>query len=174
MNQEMKEYQSVTEATDFTRLAGKYLTFILGRESYGLDILKVQEIISLGKITRVPRSPAFVKGIINLRGKIIPVVDLRLKFGMAEAEYTNKSSIIVVDLFVNDQSLAIGMIVDTVREVMHFEAAKLEPSPKYGLNVDTDFVKALGKLNEEVVILIDIDKVLSKTDGQALAKVAIE
>ena len=146
---------------DSSRIAGKYLTFALGSERYGLEILKVQEIIGVIKITKVPRAPHFMKGVINLRGKIIPVVDLRLRFDMEEREYDKKTCVIVVNATFGDQVIAVGVVVDTVLEVTNFDENSIQPTPEYGGSVDTKFIIALGKVAENVIILIDIDQVLA-------------
>jgi purine-binding chemotaxis protein CheW len=141
---------------------GKYLTFSLAREEYGLEILKVREIIGIMDITAVPRMPAHVKGVINLRGKVIPVVDLRLKFGMESAEYTEATCIIVVDV-----GTLVGIIVDTVQEVLDIESAQIDPPPPLGASVDTTFILGMGKVREEVKILLDINKVLNEEKALA-------
>jgi purine-binding chemotaxis protein CheW len=136
---------------------GKYLTFVLGGEEYGLEILKVREIIGLMEITSVPQTPVFIKGVINLRGKVIPVIDLRLKFGMEEAEPTEETCIIVVDI----GGAMIGILVDTVSEVLHVMADQIEPAPSFGGSIDTGFILGMGKIKGKVKILLDIDSVLS-------------
>lgn len=140
-----------------TSLEGKYLTFILNNEEYGLEILRVREIIGLMDITPVPQVPTYIKGIINLRGKIIPVVDLRLKFGMPEAEYTKETCTIVVDI---DNRL-MGIIVDTVSEVLDISGEDIEPTPTLGSGIKTDFILGMGKIKGKVKILLDINKVLT-------------
>jgi len=150
-----------------TERAGKYLTFVLAEEEYGLEILKVREIIGLMDITAVPRTPAFVKGVINLRGKVIPVVDLRLKFSMPEAARTDQTCIIVVDM----GQVEMGIIVDKVSEVLDIEADEIEDTPSFGINLNTDFILGIGKAGGKVTILLDINKVLSAEDLNTLAKV---
>ena len=136
---------------------GKYLTFVLADEEYGLEILKVREIIGIQDITTVPQTPEFMKGVINLRGKVIPVLDLRIKFGMEEAEYTEATCIIVVDV----RNLLMGIVVDTVSEVLDITADEIEPAPQFGADVQTDFIRGMGKIRDEVKILLDIETVLS-------------
>ncbi len=138
---------------------GKYLTFKLAEEEYGVEILKVREIIGLLAITAVPCMPVCMKGVINLRGKVIPVIDLRLKFGLPEAEHTDQTCIIVVDV-----GKEIGIIVDTVSEVLDIAGEEIEPPPSMSADVDTSFILGMGKVGEEVKILLDIDKVLSSDD----------
>lgn len=141
--------------------AGKYLTFDLASEEYGLEILKVQEIIGLMPITRVPRTPGFIRGVINLRGKVIPVVDLRLKFEMEAKEDTRRTSIIVVQVKRTGHQVIMGLIVDDMHEVIDIKAEDIEPPPEFGANVNTDFILGVGKVNQKVVILLDVDKILS-------------
>lgn len=152
---EQKEQQP--GATSDKGREGKYLTFVLGDEEYGVEILKVREIIGLMEITSVPQTPDFIKGVINLRGKVIPVIDLRLKFGMEQAEYTDETCIIVVDM---DQTM-IGILVDTVSEVLDIPADQIEPPPSFGSKLDTDFILGMGKIKGKVKILLQIDRVLS-------------
>lgn len=136
---------------------GKYLTFMLSNEEYGLEILKVREIIGVMDITSVPQTPNFIKGVINLRGKVIPVVDLRLKFGMPEAEYTKETCTIVVDV----QGMLMGIVVDTVSEVMNIAESDIEPPPTFGSEIKTTFILGMGKVKGKVKILLDIDKIMS-------------
>ncbi len=137
-------------------LGGKYLTFRLDNEEYGVEILKVREIIGLMDITKVPQTPDFVEGVINLRGKVIPVIDLRSKFGLARTEYNEQTCTIVVDV-----GIMMGIIVDTVSEVNDIPTASIEPPPQLGNMVDTSFILGMGKVKDEVKILLDIDKVLT-------------
>ena len=155
--------------------AGKYLTFKLGAEEYGLEILKVQEIIKMMDITRVPRTPAFVRGVINLRGKVIPVVDLRLKFCMESRENTDKTCVIVVQVAQSGAAsgaVTMGTLVDEVSEVLDINGDQIEPSPEFGTAVDTAFILGMGKVAKKVIMLLDIDKVLSSGELAAVAKVA--
>jgi purine-binding chemotaxis protein CheW len=156
--------------TDLSALAGKYLTFKLGEEEYGLEILKVQEIIKMMEITHVPRLPAFIKGVINLRGKVIPVIDLRLKFEMQEKEETDKTCIIVVQ--VGEDMVTTGIIVDEVSEVLDIEGQEIEPAPSLGVTVDLRFILGMAKAKGSVKILLDIDKVLSESEIASLQEVA--
>lgn len=135
---------------------GKYLTFALGHEEYGLEILQVREIIGLMDITAVPQVPEYVKGVINLRGKIIPVVDLRLKFNMPRIDYTSETCIIVL----NVNNTLMGIIVDHVSEVLDISTDSIEATPQFGGNIHTDYITGIGKIGEKVKILLDIEKVL--------------
>ena len=153
-------------------LAGKYLTFKLAVEEYGLEILKVQEIIKMMDITRVPRTPDFVRGVINLRGKVIPVIDLRLKFGMEAKETTEKTCVIVVQVSRDNATVTTGIIVDEVSEVLDIASGEIEPAPSFGTNVDTRFILGMAKAKGSVKILLDINKVLSAGEMESLSHVA--
>ena len=144
-----------------TGRAGKYLTFKVANEEYGLEILKVQEIIGIMTVTRVPKMPDFVRGVINLRGKVIPVIDLRLKFGIESQEDTEKTCIIVVQITRDSSQVTTGVIVDEVSEVLDIEEDQVEDAPLFGESVNTDFILGMGKVGQKVVMFLDIDKVLS-------------
>ncbi len=148
--------------------AGKYLTFALGREQYGLEILKVREIIGYMDITAVPQTPHHVKGVINLRGQVIPVIDLRAKFGMETAEITEQTCIIVCEIQSGGRSFSTGIIVDNVEEVLDIPGEDIEEAPQFGSSVDTDFILGMGKVGDTVKILLDIDKVLAGDDFSGL------
>ncbi len=152
--------------------AGKYLTFKLGAEEYGVEILKVQEIIKMMDITRVPRVQSFVRGVINLRGKVIPVIDLRLKFGMESRDTTDKTCVIVLQVQHRQGVITMGAIVDEVSEVLDIAGEQIEPSPDFGMEVDTAFILGIGKIGKMVVLLLDIDKVLSTAELAALKQSA--
>ncbi|MDI6762195.1 MAG: chemotaxis protein CheW [Thermodesulfobacteriota bacterium] len=151
---------------------GKYLTFSLAGEEYGIGIRKIKEIIGMMPVTTVPRTPPFVKGIINLRGKVIPVVDLRLKFGMEEMSYTERTCIIVVETRGRSGSVLIGIVVDSVSEVLNIKAADIEETPTFGARLDTDYILGMAKMNGGVKILLDIDKVLGGEEMAVLDKAA--
>ena len=157
-----------TAAQDVTR-AGKYLTFALGREEYGLQILKVREIIKFMDITAVPHSPPQVRGVINLRGQVISVVDLRSRFAMAGAEQTDETCIIVVEISRGGRKLCTGIVVDRVSEVLDVPAEAIEDAPAFGARVDTGLILGMGKIGQSVKILLDIDAVLGVEDELPLA-----
>jgi purine-binding chemotaxis protein CheW len=155
------------------RLAGKYMTFQLAQEEYGLEILKVREIIGLMEITRVPRTREFIRGVINLRGKVIPVVDLRLKFGMPACEATDQTVIIVVQWTVDSRPLTMGILVDQVLEVLNIDGAHIEPPPALGAaSLDSEFILGVGKHERRIVFLLDIAKVLSTDEAREVARAA--
>ena len=153
-------------------LEGKYLTFSLAGEEYGIGILKVKEIIGMMAITTVPRTPVFVKGVINLRGKVIPVVDLRLKFGMEEIACTERTCIIVVEIGGQAGPVLIGIVVDSVSEVLNIKAGDIENPPTFGARLDTDYILGMAKMNAGVRILLDIGKVLGEEGLPVLDKAA--
>jgi purine-binding chemotaxis protein CheW len=156
--------QKETAPQTMLALAGKYMTFRLAREEYGLEILKVRELIGLMEITRVPKAPPHVRGVINLRGKVIPVVDLRLKFGMDPTDPTSQTVIIVVQLSAENGGLTMGILVDEVLEVRAITAEDIEPPPNLQGEVTSSFVRGVGKADKRVIFLLDIDRVLSQTE----------
>ena len=153
---------------------GKYLTFALGPEEYGLEILKVREIIGYMEITAVPQTPEYVRGVINLRGQVIPVVDLRSKFGMETAETTEQTCIIVVEISQDGRKFSTGIVVDHVQEVLDIAGEHIEDAPQFGSNVETDFILGMGKIGETVKILLDIDKVLVVEDLSSLGDTSFD
>jgi len=151
---------------------GKYLTFALANEEYGLEILKVREIIGYIDVTAVPQTPPHVKGVINLRGQVIPVVDLRAKFGMETTEVTEQTCIIVVEITQGGRKSNTGIVVDRVQEVLDIAGADIEEAPQFGSSVDSDFILGMGKIGDKVKILLDIDRVLAGRDVGAFGEFA--
>lgn len=151
--------------------AGKYLTFHLGNEEFAIQVLRVREIMGVQEITAVPQTASYVKGVINLRGKVIPVVDLRLKFGLPEMEYTQRTCIIVVQIQGEGEKLPIGVIVDAVSEVVTLQAGEIEDTPDFGDGVATPYLLGMAKIKGKVKILLDIDRVLSSQDVSGLGAV---
>jgi purine-binding chemotaxis protein CheW len=149
------------------RAGGKFLTFFLGNEEYGVEILRVQEIIGQLPITRVPRTPAFIRGVVNLRGKVIPIVDLRTKFTLPETE-TAETCIIVVAI----RGVHIGVVVDRVSEVADIAGAEIEDAPDFGATVETEFLLGIGKAHGKVRLLLDIERVLSSAEFTAVREAA--
>jgi purine-binding chemotaxis protein CheW len=150
---------------------GKFLTFQLEGEIYGLEILKVQEIMGIITITRVPRTPAFIRGVINLRGKVIPVVDLRRKFNLSAKEDTERSCIIVVQVIRAGNQVTMGTIVDEVSEVLDIKSEQIEHAPEFGSSVDTSFILGIGKVAQKVVLLLDVDKVLTVEEADIITRI---
>ena len=148
--------------------AGKYLTIVLGKEAYGIAVLKVREIIRQQQITPVPQLPEFVKGVINLRGRVIPVVDLRVKFGL-KAECTERTCIVVVQVKLpSEQVVHMGLIVDSVEEVAALTANEIEPTPDFGTRIDTAYLLGMAKVKDEVKMLLDIDRVIATDEATTI------
>ncbi len=139
----------------------KCLQFELDGEYYGVDILKVREINGMMDITAVPQTPRFMKGLINLRGKVVPVIDLRLKFGLAEAEYDERTSIIVIEFKSIHGQVQMGIVVDTVSEVINIPGKNIEPAPNFGARLKSEYIKGMAKTRERVIIILDIDLILT-------------
>jgi purine-binding chemotaxis protein CheW len=155
---------SVAESGRMKELVGKYLTFSLEPEIYGLEILKIQEIIGMTELTQLPKAPEYLAGIMNLRGKIIPIVDLRVKFGFPNRNYTETSCIIIVTVQLPQGKIAVGVIVDTVLDVRALGENHIQSSPNYGSSIDTSFILGMAKVAEQVILLINIDQVLSDSE----------
>lgn len=142
----------------------QYLTFKLDDEVFAVDIAKVREVLDFTSVTKVPRTPEFMRGVINLRGSVVPVVDLRLKFGLSKTEKTVNTCIIITEVTVDNETTILGALADSVQEVIELESGQIEPAPKIGLRLKTEFIKGMGKQNERFLILLDIDKVFSTED----------
>ncbi len=151
---------------------GKYLTFSLAGEEYGIGIRKIKEIIGMMPVTSVPRTPVYVKGVINLRGKVIPVIDLRLRFGLEAVEHTDRTCIIVVEVQGESAKVVTGIVVDSVSEVLNIKASDIEDTPEFGAALDTEYILGMAKTEEEVKILLDIDRVLAAGEIAELKKIA--
>jgi purine-binding chemotaxis protein CheW len=148
---------SVTEIIE----TSQFLTFKLDQEAYALDIKQVREVLDFAEITKVPRMPEYMRGVINLRGGVVPVVDLRLKFGMTRTEKTVNTCVIIIILNIEGESILLGALADSVQEVITMEPDQIVPPPKIGTRLNTEFIKGMGKKNDEFIIIIDIDKVFS-------------
>jgi purine-binding chemotaxis protein CheW len=172
MNQTLVKSGSVSDpgSKSASNRGGKFLSFFLADEEYGIEILKVQEIIGMMAVTRVPRTPGFVRGVINLRGKVIPIVDLRSKFGMETVEQTDETCIIVV----KTDGVEIGVVVDRVSEVLDIADKDIDDTPSFGVDLHTDFILGIGKSGAKVKILLDIDKVLSAEDATDFRAIAAQ
>ncbi|MBI5558593.1 MAG: chemotaxis protein CheW [Deltaproteobacteria bacterium] len=142
----------------------QYLTFKLAEEVFSLDVAKVREILEFSSITKVPQTPGFMRGVINLRGGVVPVIDLRLNFGMTSTEQTVDTCIIVVEVNLDGEVIVLGVLADSVQEVVEMEPANIEPAPHIGVKLNTDFIKGMGKINKDFVMILDIDKVFSSND----------
>ncbi|MCX7823227.1 MAG: chemotaxis protein CheW [Syntrophobacterales bacterium] len=151
-------------------MPGKYLTFRLGNEEYGIEILKVKEIIGMMPITPIPQTPAYIKGVINLRGKVIPVIDLRLRFHMEEVPYNERTCIIVVEVKLVNEPISIGIVVDAVSEVSQIKEEEIEVTPSFGTSLDTSYILGMAKTDNSVKILLDIDQVLTQEELTSLER----
>jgi purine-binding chemotaxis protein CheW len=139
----------------------QYLTFRLDEEVFALDIGKVREVLDFTSITKVPRTPEFMRGVINLRGSVVPVVDLRLKFGMSRTEKTVNTCIIIIEVTVDNETTVLGAMADSVQEVLELEHGHIEPAPRIGTRLKTEFIKGMGKRDNKFIIILDIDKIFS-------------
>ena len=148
---------SVASITD----TKQYLTFQLGEEVFAVDVFHVREILEFTTVTKVPRTPDYMRGVINLRGGVVPVLDMRLRFGLSQTEKTVDTCIIVVEVFFEDESTVIGALVDSVQEVLELEPDQIEPAPRIGTQLKTEFIKGMGKRDDRFIILLDIDKIFS-------------
>ena len=167
----MAEVETMDQAVKvIAEREGKYLTFTLAEEEYGIGILKIKEIIGMLPITSVPQTPDFVKGVINLRGKVIPVIDLRLRFGMGEIDYTERTCIIVVEIDGQTGTVLIGIVVDSVSEVLNVKGEDVEDTPTFGTKLDTEYILGMAKMEGGVKILLDINRVLSGEEIAVLEK----
>jgi purine-binding chemotaxis protein CheW len=148
---------SVTAITETTQ----FLTFRLEEEIFSIDISKVREVLDFTSITKVPRTPEFMRGVINLRGSVVPVVDMRLKFGMSKTERTVNTCIIIVEISVDGDTTVLGALADSVQEVIELEPQQIEPAPRIGTRLRTEFIRGMGKRDEQLLIILDIDKIFS-------------
>ena len=161
---------TVAEKKDISSHEGKFLTFALGNEEYGIEIIKAREIMGIMEITPVPQTPDYMKGVINLRGKVIPIIDLRLKFAMPEVEHTRETCIIVVEV----GSAQVGIIVDGVSEVTDIKGEDIEEAPSFGQGIDTNFIMGLGKTKQKIIILLDIEGVLTTEELKMVEEITTE
>lgn len=146
----------------------QYLTFKLGEEVFGLDVIQIKEILEYIKITKIPQTPDFMCGVINLRGSVVPVIDMKQKFGMGQIERTVNTCIIVVEIEIEEEKTFLGALVDSVQEVFELEASDIEPAPKIGTRLKNEFIKGMGKKSDRFIILLDINKVLSISELELL------
>jgi len=151
---------SVTDITETVQ----YLTFKLADEVFALDVAKVREILEITAITKVPQTPAFMRGVINLRGSVVPVIDMRLKFGMSPIEQTVNTCIIVVEISMDGGTTVLGALADSVQEVVEMEPDSIEPAPHIGIRLNTEFIKGMGKVDGRFVMILDIDRVFSSDE----------
>jgi purine-binding chemotaxis protein CheW len=155
---------SVSTITQTTQ----YLSFKLDQEIFALDVAKVREILDFTTVTKVPQTPDFMRGVINLRGSVVPVMDLRLKFGMSSTEKTVNTCVIVVEMVVDGETMVLGVLADSVQEVIDLEPEQIEPAPRIGTKLNTEFIMGMGKHNEQFMMILDIDKVFSESEKAAI------
>lgn len=152
---------AVNEATQF-------LTFRLQDEVYAVDVANIREILDFTTVTKVPRTPSFMRGVINLRGNVVPVIDMKLKFGMSDTEKTVNTCIIVMEVSMDDETVVLGCLADAVQEVLDLDPEQIEPAPRIGMRLNTDFIKGMGKHNEQFIIILDITRIFSCDELQSL------
>jgi purine-binding chemotaxis protein CheW len=161
---------SIAEMTETTQ----YLTYKLGAEVFALDISKVREVLDYTTVTKVPRTPEFMRGVINLRGSVVPVVDLRLKFGMSATEKTVNTCVIITEVTVDGETTVLGALADSVQEVIDLGQGQIEPAPRIGTKLNTEFIKGMGKQDERFIIILDIDKVFSVDELSVVQNIQAE
>jgi len=148
----------------------QYLTLRLAQETFAVEVAKVREILDFAAITKVPQTPDFLRGVINLRGSVVPVVDIKLKFGMGPTEKTVIACIIVLEVIIENETTIVGALADSVQEVVELDPSQIEPPPRIGMKLSIDFIQGMGKLNDEFVIILDTDKIFSFDEGTVLAE----
>ena len=168
-----------TPGLEFAGLAGRdgpsqYLTFSLAGEMFAVGILNIKEIIEYGSVTEIPMVPPFIRGVINLRGAVVPVIDLASRFGGKRSEISRRTCIVIIELAENDERQDIGVVVDAVSEVLEIPATEIEPPPSFGARIRADFIKGMGKVNGKFVILLEVDKVLSVDEIASLSQLGNE
>ena len=146
------------------KLSDQFLTFTLAEDTFAVDVLMAREILDFGEVTRVPQTPDYMLGVINLRGNVVPVVDMRLKFGMDDVEKTRDSCIIVMEVDVDGNPVVVGALADSVSEVLDLQPSQIEPPPRIGTRLSTEFIKGMGNLGEKFIIILDINKVFSSDE----------
>jgi purine-binding chemotaxis protein CheW len=151
----------------------QYLTFTLAEEQYAVQVYDVKEVLEYTTVTRVPRTQEFMRGVINLRGSVVPVIDLRLKFGMGETEKTIDTSIIVMEVEINGDTVTVGTLADSVQEVINLDEEQIEPSPQIGTRIYTDFIRGIGKQDERFIIILDIDRIFSEEEISMVVEEAV-
>jgi purine-binding chemotaxis protein CheW len=161
---------STTGITETTQ----YLTYKLEDEIFAVDVAKVREILDFTPATKVPGTPEFMRGVINVRGNVVPVVDMRLKFGLTKTEKTVDTCIVVMEIIVDEDTTVLGALVDSVQEVFEIEASHIEPPPRMGTRWRTEFIKGIGKRNDELIIILDIDRVFSSSELGAIQEATVE
>ena len=151
-------------------VASEYFSFILGEEEFALEIAKVREVLDYTRILKIPNMPAFIRGVINLRGDVVPVVDLRLKLGMVQREKSLNTCIVIVEVGMGDEIIVMGVLVDSVEEVFTLDSSQIKPPPRLGTGIDIDFIRGMGQRSEKFLILLDVDRVFSDEELKIVAQ----
>jgi purine-binding chemotaxis protein CheW len=152
----------------------QYVTFCLAEELFGVEVSRTREILSVISVTSVPQTPDYMLGVINLRGQVVPVIDMRLKLGLSAAEETQDTCIIVVEVLVDGEPIVVGALADAVREVLEIKSDAIEPPPRLGTRLNTEFIKGMGKIDEDFLILLDIDKIFNSDEIALVQEIAEE
>ena len=172
MAQAIKNTTSVTtDSATSAGQAGQYLTFGLGTETFAIGIMAIKEIIEYASLTEVPMMPPYVRGVINLRGSVVPVLDLPIRFGKASSAVTKRTCIVIIDVMVGSDRHVLGLVVDAVNAVLDIPPSDIEPPPAFGASIRTEFIRGMVKINSKFVIVIDVDHVLAADEAQALAEI---
>jgi purine-binding chemotaxis protein CheW len=149
----------------------QFFTFMLNKEVFAIDISQIREVLEFTQITKVPQTPDMMKGVINLRGSVVPVIDMRLKFGMGEIEKTVETCIVIIEILLDGDTTLIGALVDSVKEVMDLDSNHIEPPPKIGTQLDTDYIRGMGKHDDQFIIILNIDKIFSASELEMVQQV---
>jgi purine-binding chemotaxis protein CheW len=157
-----------------TSSQGQFLTFTLGKEIFALDIVKVREVLELTTVSEIPKTPEYMKGVINLRGHAVPVVDMRLKLGMSQIEHTVDTCIIILEVAFGGEAIVMGALVDSVREVFEMSENDIEPAPKMGAAIEASYIKGMGRQEEKFIIIVDVDRIFSEEDLMAVKELEAE
>jgi len=164
MNLPVSQQQSTDVQTEAQGEEGQYLTFTLRKEMFAIGILNIKEILEYGQLTAVPMMPEFIRGVINLRGAVVPVVDLSARFGDKPVDITKRTCIVIIEVATDDDRQDIGVVVDAVSEVLEIPASEVEPAPAFGASIRADFIEGMGKIDGDFVIILNVDKVLSANE----------
>jgi len=176
--QQLQQKQAVTTTARNSLVAvatadvAQYLTFMLGTEVFAINILNIKEIIEYGQLTEVPRMPSFIRGVINLRGSVVPVIDLSARFGKASSEITRKTCVVILEVMFEEEQHTVGVMVDAVNAVLDIDADQIEPAPTFGANIRNEFIHGMGKVEGKFVIILDVNYVLSMEEMASLAAVS--
>jgi len=170
-NTNTKAAANTTAAEPKAEQAGQYLTFVLGTETFAIGIMAIKEIIEYASLTEVPMMPAYVRGVINLRGAVVPVLDLPIRFGKASSAVTKRTCIVIIDVMLGSERHVLGLVVDAVNAVLEIPPSDIEPPPAFGASIRTEFIRGMVKINSKFVIVIDVDHVLAADEVQALTEI---